>query len=455
MTTAPPEKGPWIHGRRFLPLGLAYVAAALEKAEFQVSILDNYLLEKPIDQVKLELERLRPEIVGITCSSATYSRCIETAKAVKQVLPSCKVVVGGWHPTYEPDSMLQHSEIDFAVIGEGERAMVELATHVSGNGKNQNIQEIPGIAYRKNGKIIKNPQKFISNLDELPFPARHLLPLDLYDRRIEYLDSQPVDNMSIVRGCPFNCAFCETRQLWGRTCRSFSPQRVVEEISHLITNYGTKGIYFVNDNFTIRKKETKELCHLIRKNKLDIEWVCDTRVDLVSPDLLKEMESAGCKTIWFGGESGSQRILDKINKGVTLEQTENAFKICREAGIQTACSFLLGIPGETLDDMKATFKFARKLDPDWCRFNIYVAVPGSSLYEEVMQKGLYDHIEDFAAYVKTEDFDYEALLEIQRKFLRTFNRSPKRILRKIRREGILSFLKKSPDYILGQFQNQE
>jgi len=455
MTTAPPEKGPWIHGRRFLPLGLAYVAAALEKAEFQVNILDNYLLEKPIDQVKLELERLRPEIVGITCSSATYSRCIETAKAVKQVLPSCKVVVGGWHPTYEPDSMLQHSQIDFAVIGEGERAMVELATHISGNGKNQKIQEIPSIAYRKNGKIIKNPQKFISNLDELPFPARHLLPLDLYDRRIEYLDAQPIDNMSIVRGCPFNCAFCETRQLWGRTCRSFSPQRVVEEISYLIKNYGTKGIYFVNDNFTIRKKETKELCRLIRKNKLDIEWVCDTRVDLVSSDLLKEMEAAGCKTIWFGGESGSQRILDKINKGVTLKQTENAFKICREAGIQTACSFLLGIPGETLDDMKATFKFARKLDPDWCRFNIYVAVPGSSLYEEVMQKGLYDRIEDFAAYVKTEDFDYETLLVIQRKFLRTFNRSPKRILRKIRREGILSFLKKSPEYIFGQFQNQE
>jgi radical SAM superfamily enzyme YgiQ (UPF0313 family) len=446
MTTAPPAKGPWIHGRRFLPLGLAYVGAALEKAGFHVEILDNYLLEKPIDNVKAEVKRLNPEIVGITCSSATYSRCVETAKAIKEALPSCRVVVGGWHPSYEPDSMLQHPEIDYVVMGEGERAMVELASHITKVGTARDISAIAGVGYRIGGQIVKNPQKFINNLDELPFPARHLLPMHLYERVIEYLNVRPVDNMNIMRGCPYNCAFCETRQLWGKTCRSFSPARVVEEIKHLITNYGTKGIYFINDNFTIRKKETEELCSLIRQNNLDIAWVCDTRADLISRELLKNMKEAGCKTIWFGGESGSPRILEKINKGLTLEQTEHAFKIAREAGIQTACSFMLGIPGETMDDMEATFKFARKLDPDWCRFNIFVAVPGSSLYDEVMQKRLYDRVEDFAAYVKTDDFDYDSLLEVQRRFHREFDRSPKRILRKIRREGFLTVLKKSPRY---------
>jgi len=168
MTTAPPIKGPWIHGRRLLPIGLAYVAAALEKSGFQVEILDNYLLEKPIDDVKLEIKRLNPEIVGITCSSATYSRCIETAKAVKETLPSCKVVVGGWHPSYEPDSMLQHSEIDYVVMGEGERAMVELATHISKGENDGAIAEIAGVAYRHEGKIVKNAPRFISNLDEIP-----------------------------------------------------------------------------------------------------------------------------------------------------------------------------------------------------------------------------------------------------------------------------------------------
>jgi anaerobic magnesium-protoporphyrin IX monomethyl ester cyclase len=448
MTTSPPEKGPWIHGRRFLPIGLAYVAAALEKSDFQVDILDNYLLEKSIGEVKLEVKRLNPEIVGITCSSATYSRCIETAKAIKEALPFCKIVVGGWHPSYEPESMLQHSEIDYVVMGEGERAMVDLATHISKGGKHEAV-DIAGVAYRREGKIVKNAQRFIPNLDEIPFPSWHLLPMHLYDRSIEFLNVKPVDNMSIARGCPFNCAFCETIQLWGKTCRTFSPHRVVEEIRHLMVNYGTKGIYFVNDNFTIRKNETADLCALIRKNKLDIEWVCDTRVDLISRDLLKAMKAAGCKTIWFGGESGSPRILKKLNKGVTLEQTERALKMCREEGIQTACSFLLGIPGETADDMKATFKFARKIDPDWCRFNIFVAVPGSTLYSEVMQKGLYDRIEDFAAYVKTDEFNYESLLQVQRRFHRDFDKSPKRILRKIRREGFLTVFKKAPRYIWG------
>ena len=447
MTTAPPTKGPWIHGRHFLPLGLAYVAASLEKAGFKVEVLDNYLLEKPIDEVKKEVERRSPEIVGITCSSATYSRCIETAKAIKETLPSCKVVVGGWHPTYEPESMLQHPEIDYVVMGEGERAMVELTTHILNRGNDASLAAVAGIAYKQEGKIVKNAQRFISNLDEIPFPARHLLPMKMYDRQIEYLDVKPVDNMNIMRGCPYNCAFCETKQLWGNACRGFSPKYVLEEIKHLMANYGTKGIYFINDNFTIRKKETSELCALIRNEKLDIEWVCDTRVDLVSKELLKEMKSAGCKTIWFGGESGSQRILDKVNKHVSLEQTETAFKMCREEGIQTACSFLLGIPGETLEEMKATFKFARKLDPDWCRFNIFVAVPGSALYKEVMEKGLYDRVEDFAAYVKTDEFNYESLLGIQRRFHRDFNRSPRRVLRKIRQEGFFSVLRKSPRYL--------
>jgi anaerobic magnesium-protoporphyrin IX monomethyl ester cyclase len=441
MTTAPSRESPWGLGRRLPPLGLAYVAAALEKADFQVEILDNYLIKKPIDYIKHEIKRSSPEIVGITCGSVTYKQCVETAKAVKEALPSCIVVVGGWHPSYMPESMLQHPEIDYAVIGEGERAMVELVTSITRDKDDSAIARIPGIAFRREGKIMKNAPKFISNLDEVPFPARHLLPMHLYRRKIEFLSSTSVDTMNVIRGCPYNCAFCETKRLWGQTCRAFSPHRVVEEIKHLISKYSTKGIYFVGDNFTIQKKRTIKLCKEIKKNRLDIEWICDTRVDLISRELLKEMKNAGCRTIWFGVETGSPRILKKINKQITLQQAVNTFKLCREEGIQTACSLMLGIPGETTKDMKATFNFARKLDPDWCRFNIFVAYPGSSLYEEVVQKGLYDRMEDFVVYVKTEEFNYESLLEIQRRFHTSFNRSPKRILKKIRREGFPGILK--------------
>jgi radical SAM superfamily enzyme YgiQ (UPF0313 family) len=185
----------------------------------------------------------------------------------------------------------------------------------------------------------------------------------------------------------------------------------------------------------------------MKREKLDIEWVCDARVDQVSRELLREMKNAGCRTIWFGVESGSPRILEKLNKKITKEQISHAFKLCKEESIQIACSFMLGIPGETIEDMEASFKFARKLDPDWCQFNVFVAVPGSALYREVIEKGLYDRTEDFVTYVKTDEFDYEKAVKIQHRFHSTFNRSPKRILRKIRKDGFLTTVKDGFRYI--------
>jgi anaerobic magnesium-protoporphyrin IX monomethyl ester cyclase len=447
MTTAPPIKSPWGDPGKLPPLGLAYVAAALEKADFQVEILDNYNLKKPSEQVKLEIKRLEPEIVGITCGSVTYRRCIETAKAVKEVLPSCRIVIGGWQPSYMPESLLQYPEVDYVVMGEGERAMMELANNITKGEDKSAIAKISGIAYRQNGKTIKSPSTFIQDLDQIPFPARHLLPMHIYDRIIPYLDASPVDTMNVVRGCPYNCAYCETKKLWGSRVRAFSPPRVVEEINHLVQNYGSKGVYFVGDNFAINKKRTVELCNLIKKEKLDIRWVCDTRADQISRELLRKTKDAGCQTIFFGVESGSPRILEKLSRKITIEQITHALKLCKEQGIRIACSFMLGIPGETVKDMEATFKFARKLDPDWCQFNTYVAVPGSALYKEIMENGLYDRVEDFVTYVKTKDFDYESVSKIQKRFQRTFNRSPKRILRKIRQEGFLSVLRQGFRYM--------
>jgi anaerobic magnesium-protoporphyrin IX monomethyl ester cyclase len=447
MTTAPPPHSPWGISGRLPPLGLLFVAGALEKADFEVQLLDNYHIRKPLEEVKQEVRRLEPEIVGITCGSVTYRPCIETAKAVKEVLPSCKVVVGGWQPSYMPESLLEHKEIDYLVRGEGEQAMVELATKISEGEDMSAIAKIPGVAFRHNGETVMTAPELIEDVDSIPFPARHLLQMSIYDRAAPYFDSKPMDHMNVVRGCPHNCAYCETKKLWGSRVRAFSPARVVAEIEDLGQNYGTRGVYFVGDNFTINKKRTSELCNLMRKERLDVEWVCDSRVDQVSRELLREMKAAGCRTIWFGVESGSPRILEKLNKKITMEQTVRTFKLCKEEGIQIASSFMLGLPGETIEDMKATFKFARKLDPDWCQFNVFVAVPGSALYREVIEKKLYDRTEDFVTYVKTDEFDYETVVKIQHRFHSTFNRSPKRILRKIRKDGLLTTMKDGFKYI--------
>src|SRR5208283_810642 len=441
MTTAPPENGAWYLGKRLPPIGLMYVAAALEKAGFEVQMLDNYLMKKSMGEIKQLVTNLDPQIVGITCGSATYARCAETARAVKEALPNCRIVVGGWHASYVPDSLLATPEIDYVVMGEGERAMTQLATCITNNNEPA-AATIPGVAFRRKGKNTKNPPKFIENLDEIPYPARHLLPLELYDRTIEYLSVKPADVMSISRGCVFNCGFCETRKLWGNICRAFSPQRVIDEIQDLKSKYGTKGLYFINDNFTLRKKETIELCNLMIKNKLDLEWVCDTRVDLVDQELLEKMSKAGCKTIWFGVESGSQKILQRIGRNTTLEQIENTFKLCRKNGIQTACSFMLGLPDETLKDMETSLKFAKKLNPDWCLFNIFIANPDSKLYQEVLESKNYVRLDEFLLGVKTKEFDYNSLMAIQRRFFKEFHRSPKQIMKRIRREGAVNFAKR-------------
>ncbi len=447
MTTAPPEKSPWGMAGKLPPLGLAYVAAALEKNGYPVEIFDNYLLERSIEEVKVEVKKRQPQIVGITCSSLTYTRCIETAKAVKEACLSCKVVVGGPHPSYMPQTVLDHKEIDYVVIGEGEQAMVKLASSIMHGEQESVIAKIPGVACKIGGEIVKTASEFISDLDTIPFPARHLLPMKMYDRALPYLDVKPVDTMSILRGCPYNCAYCETRELWGTTCRAFSPQRVVDEIKHMAENYGSKGIYFVGDNFTINKKRTSELCQLIKENKLDIKWTCETRADLISKELLVDMKSAGCQTMFFGVESGSPKIQQKLNKNIDLQQVERTFELCRQVGIRTVTSFMLGIPGETADDMQATFKFAKHLNADWCQFNIYIACPGSRLYDEVMSQGLYDQMDNYLARVKTKDFDYDMLVKIQRDFQRNCQKSASRLVRVIKQEGFGSAVKKGAKLI--------
>jgi len=430
------------------PLGLAYVAAALEKSGFSVEIYDNYLLERPIEEVKGEIRKRKPKIVGITCSSLTYTRCIETAKAAKEACPSCKVVVGGPHPSYMPQTMLQHNIIDYVVIGEGEQAIVNLARSILQGEQDSIIAKIPGIACRVNGEMVKSEPEFISDLDTIPFPARHMLPMKMYDRILPYVDVKPVDTMSILRGCPYQCAYCETRELWGTACRAFTPQRVIDEIKHMTENYGTKGIYFVGDNFTINKKRTADLCHLIKENKLDIKWTCETRADLVNKKLLVDMKSAGCQTMFFGVESGSPKIQQKLNKNIDLQEVKRTFDLCKQVGIRTATSFMLGIPGETVEDMHATFKFAKNLNADICMFNIYIACPGSKLYDEVVSEHLYDQMENYLARVKTKDFDYDMLVKIQRDFQRNCQKSTaSKLIRVIRQEGIGSAVKKGAKLI--------
>jgi len=440
MTTAPPQKDTWYHGKRLPPIGLMYIASALEKAGHTVEMLDNYLANKPLEEIKQIIKQTNPFMVGITCGSATFARCVETAKAIKEAKADCVVVVGGWHASYLPKTLLAHNEIDYAIIGEGERAITQLANALT-KGNLSQATTLPGVASKTKNGIVINPPQFIEDIDEIPYPARHLLPLEQYDRTIEFLEAQPADVMSISRGCVFSCGFCETRKLWGNINRSFSPKRVIGEIQDLQNRYGTKGIYFINDNFTLNKEKTKKLCQLMIQQTPDLEWVCDTRVDLIDEELLELMSKAGCKVIWFGVESGSQKILKRINRDTTPKQVEEAFKLCKKHGIKTACSFMLGLPDETLEDMEQSLKFAKKISPDYCQFNIFIAYPDSNLYKELLQTNNYTQLDDYLLSVKSDQYNFETLKTVQWRFFKSFHMTPKQILKRAKREGILNFAK--------------
>lgn len=210
----------------------------------------------------------------------------------------------------------------------------------------------------------------------------------------------------------------------GRQYRYFSASWVLEEIEQLVYTYGAKGIYFREDNFTVNPKRVFEICNGILERKLDIRWVCESRVDLISYSLLNKMRQAGCETIWFGIESGSQRILDYLNKGITIEQVERAVQLCRKAGIKIGASFMIGIPGETIREMKMTLELAKKLKPDYCWFNVFVGLPNSPLYEEIIRKGQFSHVDDnYLVYVKTEEFDYDLMKKIQAQFTKEYFRT--------------------------------
>ena len=236
--------------------------------------------------------------------------------------------------------------------------------------------------------------------------------MKMYDRFLPYIDAKPVDTMSILRGCPYQCAYCETRELWGTSCRAFSPQRVVDEIKNMIEHYGTKGIYFVGDNFTINKNRTIELCRKIKENKLDLKWTCETRADLSKQRgaLRNEIRWVPNHIFWQSNrvQSGFNKNLTKIS---TSRKSNKPLSLPGKSAYEQLPRLCWASQAKLSRTCNATFKYAKTLKADVCMFNIYIACPGSKLYDEVISQHLYDQMDNYLARVKTKDFDYDMLVK--------------------------------------------
>ncbi|MCW4030045.1 MAG: B12-binding domain-containing radical SAM protein [Candidatus Bathyarchaeota archaeon] len=366
----------------FMPLGIGYLGAVLTKNHYEVKVIDCQAQHVNYEQLKETLTKTHSDIIGVTCTTLTYKSALKILKTAKEVYPNCVTAMGGPHITFWDNQGLQEAPyLDIAIRNEGELTIVELADRIE---KGQAYTDIVGTTCRKDGKIVRNPDRPpLENLDSLPFPALHLWE-KLGEIRKYGTIPYPILGS---RGCTFWCNFCTTVRMFGRRYRMRSPKNVVDEIEYLHKNYHANQFTFYDDAFTVDQNRTMEICNEIHRRGLKIKWDCETRVDMVSRELLFKMREAGCIAVWYGVESGSKKLLTSMGKGFNLNQTRRAFKWAKEAGLMTVAGVILGFPGETKESVWETIRFVKELNPNDVGFYIATPYPGTPLYDEVKANG--------------------------------------------------------------------
>ncbi len=415
------------------PLSLAYVGAVLEKNGHDVQIIDIDA-DGVTDAKFTEKIKKGYKIVGLTSTTPTYKNAERLCKIVKKNTDAT-TVVGGIHPTIAADECLQSENIDYLVRGEGEKTVLELVKTIEDGTE---VGGIAGISYRKDGKIIHNPKReLIENLDELPYPARHLFN----QRKYTYPDSLMSPVMPIIssRGCPHGCTYCCTKLIFTRNVRFRSAENVVGEIEDLIKTYGVKEIHIWDDNYTLNKKRVLEITELIKKRgiKLKFAFPNGLRVDQVDEEILKSLKDMGTYSVAFGVESGNQKILDRVEKGTNLAQIRAAFKLAKKVGLETWGFFMLGLPGEDRNTMRDTIEFAKELDPDVAKFHLLQPFPGTEAFEQLKKEGLITNY-DYSQYGihtrpvhRLPGISEDELLAIQKNAYRQFFLRPSKIIKHI------------------------
>jgi anaerobic magnesium-protoporphyrin IX monomethyl ester cyclase len=374
----------------FPPLSILYLAGALRDIGVEVSVLDQPALCVSVDEAVQWVEKEKPDVLGFSTLTSSGQTAALISTKVKEKNQNITTVFGNHHATFNAERILRkYPSVNIIVRGEGEKTVVELAKCLEKGG---DLKEVRGINFRNKGKIVSTPdQKLIEDLDAVPFPDRKLLDAE-YHCVIAGANIAPKKFTSIVtsRGCVYNCRFCSCTEIAKKKWRPRSAKNTVEELQ-LLVNEGYKQIIFVDDTFTMNPKRVVEICRGIRKEKLDLEWICEGRVDICSYNMLREMVQAGCKVLYLGIENANQRILNYYDKRITPKQSENAVITSKKAGVDVvAGSFIIGAPDETREEIWNTVKFAQRVPIDLPQFNILGAHPGNDIWNEFVAKGFID-----------------------------------------------------------------
>lgn len=424
------------------PLGLAYLASSLEKAGHKVEIIDAIALALSKKEVSERIKKFNPKIVGITAMTPTIKGALETAQLAKN--HDAITVIGGVHMSILPLETLQYSFVDFGIIGEGEKSMVELCNAIENNESYENIK---ALCYKKDGRIIIGQPVYIEDVDSLPMPAWYLLPMQKYS---SIIGLHPTCTMMGSRGCPYQCGFCYKTPS-DKKYRTRSVEKIVDEMEYLIENYRLKEIMFYDD--IMPEAYAQALSEEIIRRNVKIKWQTPQRVNLVNPELLKLMAKAGCRILRFGVEQGDPDQMAFVEKRITPEQVKSAFKEAKKAGIDTFAYFIIGYINETEKTMQATIDLAKELDPRYVMFTKAVPLPNTPLMQQSVEQGLIlpDYWSRFTLGEKLDSIQPLVPNADQwvRKAYRSFYLRPRKMLEQFFRMRSFDDLRKNIDALIG------
>lgn len=369
-----------------MPLGLGYIGAVLERAGHTVKIIDMAIEKMSLEKLKTCILTFKPEVIGLTGIIVEFVQILKIASICKESAETSKVIVGGPLASSMPETLLLNSNIDIVVIGEGELTIIETIGRIENN---QPIESVRGIAYRVKGVPKINPLREPLNIDTLPFPARHLLPMSQYISPFEEWFGGDTGirttNMISGRGCPYGCIYCD-HNVFGRKWRGRSADNMVDEMAFLNERYHINGIIFNDDIFDLDKKRVYQICDEIKQRDLDIIWGCNSRANHANKEMYQKMQKSGCRYVAFGIESGNQKILDSMQKNLTLKQISDAVKLAKDVGLATIGYFMIGMLGEDRRTIYDTINFARRLHLDAGGFALTVPLPRTMLYERATKE---------------------------------------------------------------------
>lgn len=406
------------------PIGLAYVAAALENDGHEVMIIDMPAEAKDVDEVKEDIERCRPDVVGVYCATYRVNHANEVINTAKEVDASIKTLMGGPHASLLAEDCMKNENLDVVVCGEGEVTMPELIRAWESDG---NLAKVKGIVFRvsRNQGIVRNPPRELADVDSLPYPARHLLPMDKY----RLFGTFKLGTMISSRGCTFGCHYCSVAAIYGRRWRPRSAERIVDEMEHLQKNYDIDVLTFMDDNFDLDKKRVMMLCDEIRERDLDILWGYQSASVIKDEEMLKKLRNVGCRILTYSIETSSRKSIDVMKKKINMQQVRDVFQISKELGMIRIANIILGLPGETKKDVEESIELARALDPEYALFFLPTPYPGTKFYETAEKMGMIKEL-DWSKYdtanpiIETEQLSLDELRELNKRAYMEFYLRP-------------------------------